>query len=85
MNEIGIDISMNKSKIITEDMIRSCTNAVNMGCIDQSQCPILFINSVSDWDIEDPKGQPIEKVRQIRDEIEKRVKEIVERLKSDSE
>lgn len=84
MKEVGIDISHQKSKIITEDMIRSSVRAVNMGCIDQSECPMLFINDVIDWGIEDPKGKPIEKVREIRDEIERRVKVIAETLQSTS-
>jgi protein-tyrosine-phosphatase len=84
MKEVGIDISHQKSKIITEDMIRSSSKAVNMGCIDQSECPMLFINDVIDWGIEDPKGEPIEKVREIRDEIERRVKLIAKTLQSGS-
>jgi protein-tyrosine-phosphatase len=82
MKEVGIDISRQKSKIITEDMIRSSARAVNMGCIDQSECPMLFINDVIDWGIEDPKGKPIEKVREIRDEIERRVRTIAKKLQS---
>jgi arsenate reductase (thioredoxin) len=78
MKEVGIDISSQKSKIITEDMIKGAEKSVNMGCMDNLDCPMLFINNVVDWGIEDPKGKPIEKVREIRDEIEKRVKEIVE-------
>jgi protein-tyrosine-phosphatase len=84
MKEVGIDISHQKSKIITEDMIRSSARAVNMGCIDQSECPMLFINDVIDWGIEDPKDKPIEKVREIRDEIERRVKVIAKTLQSAS-
>jgi arsenate reductase len=80
MKEVGIDISSQKSKIITEDMIKSSEKSVNMGCIDKTECPMLFINNVIDWGIEDPKGKPIEKVREIRDEIERRVKEIVQSL-----
>ena len=80
MKEIGIDISNQKSKIITEDMIRSSEKSVNMGCIDKAECPLLFINNVIDWGIEDPKGKPIEKVREIREEIERRVKEIAQSL-----
>ena len=41
-----------------------------MGCMDKSFCPTLFIPNVIDWLIEDPKGKPIEKVREIRDDIE---------------
>jgi arsenate reductase (thioredoxin) len=80
MKEIGVDISSQKSKIITEDMIKSSEKSVNMGCIDKSECPMLFINNVVDWGIEDPKGKPIEKVREIRNEIEIRVKEIAQSL-----
>jgi arsenate reductase len=80
MKEVGIDISSQKSKIITEDMIRSSTKSVNMGCIERTECPLLFINDVIDWGIEDPKGKPVEKVREIRDEIERRVKEIAQSL-----
>jgi arsenate reductase (thioredoxin) len=88
MNEVGIDISSSsqKPKIITEDMIKSSDKSVNMGCIDKSECPMLFINNVIDWGIEDPKGKPIEKVREIRDEIERRVKEIAQSIeRQDSE
>ena len=80
MSEVGIDISSQKSKIITEDTIRSSEKSVNMGCIDKTECPMLFINNVIDWGIEDPKGKSIEKVREIRDEIERRVREIAQSL-----
>ena len=80
MNEVGIDITNQKSKIITEDMIRSSAKSVNMSCLDKAECPMLFVNNIIDWGIEDPKGKPIEKVREIRDEIERRVKEIAESL-----
>jgi arsenate reductase (thioredoxin) len=80
MKEVGIDITNQKSKILTEEMIRSSAKSVNMGCIDKIECPMLFINNVIDWGIEDPKGKPIDRVREIRDEIDKRVKEIAESL-----
>ena len=80
MSEVGIDISRQKSKLITEDMIRNSQKSINMGCIERAECPMLFVNNVIDWGIEDPKGKPIEKVREIRDEIERRVKEIAQSL-----
>ena len=80
MKEVGIDISGQKPKIITEDMIRSSEKSVNMGCIEKAECPMLFINNVVDWGIEDPKGKPVEKVREIRDDIERRVNEIAQSL-----
>jgi arsenate reductase len=81
MKELGINIvSTQKPKTITEDMIRSSEKSVNMGCIGKTECPMLLINNVIDWGIEDPKGKPIEKVREIRDDIERRVKEIAQSL-----
>jgi arsenate reductase (thioredoxin) len=81
MKEVGIDISSQKPKDLTEDMMRNATTIVNMGCIDDKYCPVLFLPKVIDWGIEDPKDKPIEKVREIRDEIEKRVFEIIESTK----
>jgi protein-tyrosine-phosphatase len=81
MNEVGIDISKQKPKDLTEDMMRNATAIINMGCMDDKFCPALFIPKVIDWGIEDPKDRPIEKVREIRDEIEKRVLEIIESAK----
>jgi arsenate reductase len=80
MKEVGIDISSQKSKIITEDMIRSSAKSVNMGCVERAECPMLFMNNVIDWGIEDPKGKSIDKVREIRGEIYRRVREIAESI-----
>ncbi|MDN5867189.1 MAG: hypothetical protein L0H55_07300 [Candidatus Nitrosocosmicus sp.] len=63
---------------MTEDMMRNAAAIVNMGCMDDKFCPALFIPKVIDWGIEDPKDKPIMKVREIRDEIEKRVLEIID-------
>ena len=76
MNEIGIDLSKQKSKDLTEDMMRNSDKIINMGCMERNFCPTLFIPKVIDWGIEDPKDKPIEKVREIRDEIERRIQEL---------
>jgi len=76
MNEIGIDISKQKPKDLSEDMMRNSDKIINMGCMDNNFCPTLFISKVIDWGIEDPKGKQIEQVREIRDEIERRIKEL---------
>ena len=78
MKEAGIDISKQKPKDLTEDMMRNATIIINMGCMDDKFCPVLFVPKVMDWGVEDPKDKPIEKVREIRDEIEKRVLEIID-------
>lgn len=82
MREVYIDISGQKSKEITEDMIRNSSKIVNMGCMDKQSCPTLFLQNLIEWNIEDPKDKRIEKVREIRDEIEQRVKELVADIKN---
>ena len=57
-------------------MMRNSNKIINMGCMDKNFSHALFIPKLIDWGIEDPKDKPIEKVREIRDEIEKRIKEL---------
>ena len=80
MKEIDIDISDNKSKLVTNEMIEESDSVVNMGCMDKESCPALFVEEIDDWAIEDPKGKSIEAVRRIRDSIELKVKELVSDL-----
>ena len=80
MREVSINISKQRPKIITEDIIKQSSVRVNMGCMERESCPTLFIHNVIDWNIEDPKGKPIDKVREIRDIIEVRVKGLVTTL-----
>ncbi len=77
MKEKGIDISMNKPKLITFEMAQDADLIVTMGCDDQGICPGPFFKPTVDWKLEDPKGKPIEKVREIRDEIESRVHQLI--------
>jgi arsenate reductase len=66
-------------------MIRNATVSVNMGCMDKELCPTLFIHNLIEWGIEDPKGKPIEKVREIRDDVEQKVRQLAADLvKEDS-
>jgi protein-tyrosine-phosphatase len=80
MREVGIDISNQKSKILSEEMIKRASRTVNMGCMDKQACPALFVEDIVDWSIPDPKGKSIEEVRRIRDVIEIKVKELVSSL-----
>ena len=82
MREAGIDISHQKSKDITGDVIQNAAIIVNMGCMEKESCPTLFLHNLIDWNIEDPKGKSVDQVREIRDEIERRVKELVTSLKA---
>ena len=80
MKEIGIDIADQKSKVLTDEMIRKSSKIVNMGCMDRQSCPALFVNNMIEWSIPDPKNKPIDEVRKIRDEIEIRIMEFVATL-----
>jgi protein-tyrosine-phosphatase len=75
LKEKGIDISQNKPKQLTAQMAKEVDLVVTMGCGDV--CPGPFFVPTIDWKLEDPKGKPIEKVREIRDDIENRVKKLL--------
>ena len=73
MKEKGIDISKNKPRLLTFQMAQDADLIVTMGCDKQGICPGPFFKPTIDWKLEDPTGKPIEKVREIRDEIAHRV------------
>jgi protein-tyrosine-phosphatase len=75
MREVGIDISDRKPKKIELEMQLDADKAITLNC--QGSCPYV-IGGIEDWDIDDPAGQPLENVREIRDDIERRVRELVE-------
>jgi arsenate reductase len=77
LKEKGIDISMNKPKMLTYQMGQDADLIVTMGCNDQGICPGPFFKPTVDWKLEDPKGKPIEKAREIRDDIERRVQKLI--------
>lgn len=77
MKEKGVDISRNKPKKIDNKMVQESDKIVVMGCSAQGFCPAPLLGKVVDWKIEDPKGKSIEEVRKIRDEIEKKIVELV--------
>jgi arsenate reductase (thioredoxin) len=77
MKEKGIDLSNTKPKLITAKMAQEVDLIVTMGCNDQGVCPGPFFKPTIEWNLEDPKGKPIEKVREIRDDIERRVQKLI--------
>jgi protein-tyrosine-phosphatase len=79
MKEKGIDISMNKPKLLTFEMAHEADLIVTMGCNDQGICPGPFYKPTVDWKLENPKRKPIEKVREIRNEIDQLVQGLVMR------
>jgi len=81
MREVGIDISGNKPKALTMDMVEKADRMITMGCGAEAGavCPASFIET-EDWALEDPKGKSLAQVRKIRDEIRKRVIKLLNEL-----
>jgi protein-tyrosine-phosphatase len=81
MHEKGIDLSSSKPKMLTTQMIESADVVVTMGCSVEGLCPAPMLAKMQkkllEWDLEDPKGKPIEKIREIRDEIERKVLDLL--------
>ena len=75
MAELGIDLSARQPKLLTTDAVREADVVITMGCGDA--CPIFPGKRYEDWELTDPAGQPIEVVRQVRDEIRARVDALV--------
>lgn len=80
MKEVGIDLSQRCPAGLSESLINESFQTVNMGCMDKKSCPALFVNDIIDWGIDDPKDKSIDEVRKIRDDIENKVKKLVEKL-----
>lgn len=78
MAEDGIDITGNTPKILTVDAVKESDVVITMGCGDA--CPIFPGKRYEDWELDDPAGQGIDAVRPIRDEIRRRVEELVSEL-----
>lgn len=78
MQEKGIDLSKNKPKLITREMVQEADVIIVMGCSAEGFCPAPLLNKVVDWEIDDPKGKPVEKVREIRDEIERKARALLD-------
>ena len=78
MKEVGIDISAAQPKILTPDAVRESDVCVTMGCGDA--CPYFPGKRYLDWVLDDPAGQDLAAVRPIRDEIERRVRTLIDEL-----
>jgi arsenate reductase len=71
MAEVGVDLSNATPRRLTDELARAARLLVTMGCGDA--CPHVPGLRRDDWPLEDPKGQPVERVREIRDDIRARV------------
>ena len=78
MAEVGIDIASEQPKVLTDQAVQDSDVVITMGCGDA--CPFYSGKRYEDWELEDPAGKDIETVRKVRDEIERRVKELLATL-----
>lgn len=79
MTEIGIDISKEFPKRVSDHVVRAADVVITMGCGDA--CPIYPGKRYEDWGVEDPAGKDLATVRKIRDDIDRRVQRLVEQLR----
>jgi arsenate reductase len=79
MREVGIDISDQRPKVLTTEAVEASDVVITMGCGDA--CPIFPGKRYLDWQLEDPAGKGVESVRPIRDEIERRIRGLLDELR----
>jgi protein-tyrosine-phosphatase len=82
MAEIGVDMSEEFPKPLTDEVVRAADVVITMGCGDA--CPVYPGKRYEDWELYDPAGQDIETVRTIRNEIDERVRRLIIQLEGDS-
>ncbi|MGW4796165.1 arsenate reductase ArsC [Nonomuraea sp. NPDC004297] len=80
MREVGIDITAEQPKVLTVDAVEASDVVITMGCGDA--CPIFPGKRYEDWKLDDPAGQGIDAVRQIRDDIRRRIEKLLTELES---
>ena len=78
MDELGIDLRDRRPQHLTQELAEWADVVVTMGCGDA--CPYIPGKDYVDWDLEDPKGQPVARVREIRDDIARRTEELAAQL-----
>jgi arsenate reductase len=76
MNEVGVDLSAASTSRLTSELAQRAQVLITMGCGDQ--CPVVPGLKRDDWPLEDPKGKPLDRVRNIRDEIRNRVTQLLD-------
>ncbi len=78
MREVGVDVSGHVPRRLTDELAGWADVVVTMGCGDE--CPFIPGKRYVDWDLEDPKGRPLDEVRATRDEIARRVDDLLAEL-----
>jgi protein-tyrosine-phosphatase len=81
MTEVGVDLSKELPKPLTDESVRAADVVITMGCGDA--CPIYPGKRYEDWELEDPAGKDLATVREIRDEISERVRALLAEVAPD--
>jgi arsenate reductase len=82
MAELGISLATHFPKTLTPEMVNQADKVISMGCgVDAVACPARFVVT-EDWGLEDPAGQPIDRVREIRNQIREKVEDLLRREES---
>jgi len=76
---MGIDVSSNRPKALTIEMIEQADRVITMGCGVEEICPATFVET-EDWKLENPKGKTLEEVRKIRDEIRAKIIDLLKEM-----
>ena len=84
MKEIGIDMTNQQPKLLSDAMVDDSFKIINMRCMDKELCPSLFVKDVIDWSISDPKEESLDNVREIRDKIRLEVMNLIQSLYGNS-
>ncbi len=80
MAEAGFDLADRTPRAVTQEELADCAVVVTMGCSADDVCPATWSGDSRDWALEDPHGRPLEEVRAIRDEIRRRVDDLLAEL-----
>ncbi len=82
MREVGVDLTAEQPKLLTTEAVEASDVVITMGCGDT--CPVFPGKRYLDWSLDDPAGLPVDQVRPIRDEIDRRVRTLLDELISPS-
>ncbi len=83
MREVGIYLDDKKPRLLTRDMVDGAEKIITMGCLDDASCPAFLVkdkSKIEDWKLRDPRGLSIEEYRVVRDEIKKRIQDLISKI-----
>lgn len=80
MAEVGLEIPDVPGRLLTDELSQNAIKFVSTGCGDADACPIRLRGDMEDWEVTDPKGRSLDEVREIREDVHRRVDTLIDRL-----